>query len=296
MLTRLQVSGFKNLVDVDVRFGPFTCIAGANGVGKSNLFDAIRFLSALADRPLIEAALSVREESGLNTDVRSLFHHVGDAHDRLMSFVAEMIVPQAGFDDLGQQAKASITFLRYSLSFGTGLIPRGLPRLGRLARYASCMSTQSTYIHKSHNVSLLLYHLVCPTKYRRAVVNQNVEAVLRDACLDIAERYEIAFLEIGTDKDHVHFLIQSVPTYSPSRIARIVKSLTAREVFARVPSVKKSLWGGSFWISGFFINTVGRHGSEDVIRRYVQNQGSGQGSGQVYQVVHAQQLNLFDEL
>ena len=64
MLTRLKVSGFKNLVNVDVRFGPFTCIAGANGVGKSNLFDAIRFLSALADKPLVEAALSVRDEGG----------------------------------------------------------------------------------------------------------------------------------------------------------------------------------------------------------------------------------------
>ena len=64
MLTRLKVSGFKNLVDVDVRFGPFTCVAGTNAVGKSNLFDAIRFLSALADKPLIDAALSVRDEGG----------------------------------------------------------------------------------------------------------------------------------------------------------------------------------------------------------------------------------------
>ena len=74
MLTRLKVSGFKNLVDVDVRFGPFTCVAGANGVGKSNLFDAIRFLSAIADRTLIDAALSVRDEEGRTGDVRSLFH------------------------------------------------------------------------------------------------------------------------------------------------------------------------------------------------------------------------------
>ena len=64
MITRLKVNGFKNLVDVDLRFGPFTCIAGINGVGKSNLFDAIRFLSALASRPLTEAALSIRAEGG----------------------------------------------------------------------------------------------------------------------------------------------------------------------------------------------------------------------------------------
>lgn len=116
MLTRLKVNGFKNLVDVDVRFGPFTCIAGANGVGKSNLFDAIHFLSALADRPLVDAALSVRDEGGRTTDVRSLFHRVGSEYDAQMSFEAEMIVPEEGMDDLGQMAKTSTTFLRYSVT------------------------------------------------------------------------------------------------------------------------------------------------------------------------------------
>jgi len=116
MLTRLKVNGFKNLIGVDVRFGPFTCIAGANATGKSNLFDAIGFLSALADHTLIDAASSVRGESGRTADVRSLFHHVGDKHAQEMSFEAEMIVPRTGVDDLGQEAKASITFLRYSLT------------------------------------------------------------------------------------------------------------------------------------------------------------------------------------
>jgi predicted ATPase len=115
MLTRLKVSGFKNLVDVDVRFGPFTCVSGVNGVGKSNLFDAIKFLSALADRPLIDAASSVRDESGRTSDVRSLFHCVGDKYDDEMSFEAEMIIPRDGIDDLGQKAKAKITFLRYTV-------------------------------------------------------------------------------------------------------------------------------------------------------------------------------------
>jgi predicted ATPase len=116
MLTRLKISGFKNLVGVDVRFGPLTCIAGPNGSGKSNLFDAIHFLSALADRPLLEAALSVRAESGRTTDIRSLFHRVGDQYADTMSFEAEMIVPGEAQDDRGQTAKASITLLRYGLT------------------------------------------------------------------------------------------------------------------------------------------------------------------------------------
>ena len=115
MLTRLEVSGFKNLVNVDVRFGPFTCIVGRNGAGKSNLFDAIRFLGALANQTLMEAAASVRDQDSRSVDVRNLFHRVGGRYADHMSFSAEMIVPQRAIDDLGQEAKASITFLKYTL-------------------------------------------------------------------------------------------------------------------------------------------------------------------------------------
>lgn len=148
----------------------------------------------------------------------------------------------------------------------------------------------SQYIHKSHNVSVLVYHAVCPAKYRRAVFSDTVDTVLKEVCLDIAKRYEIVFLEIGTDKNHVHFLLQSVPTYSPTKVMQIVKSITAREIFRRVPSVKQQLWGGAFWSSGYFIATVGRHGSEDVIRKYVQSQGV----AHEYQRLHVQQLSLLD--
>ena len=115
MITRLQVKGFKNLVDVDVRFGPFTCIAGPNAAGKSNLFDAIRFLSASASKTLIEAAMLVRNETARTWDVRTLFHRAGDKISDQMSFEVEMIVPQSAVDDLGQEAKATANFLRYSL-------------------------------------------------------------------------------------------------------------------------------------------------------------------------------------
>ncbi len=147
----------------------------------------------------------------------------------------------------------------------------------------------STYIHKSYNVSVLLYHAVCPAKYRRVVFDSRVDEVLKEVCLEIAARYEITFLEIGTDRDHVHFLMQSVPTYSPTQIVQMVKSITAREIFRREPSVKKQLWGGAFWSSGFFINTVGRHGSEEAIRRYVQEQGTDKD----YITLYAQQMELF---
>lgn len=63
----------------------------------------------------------------------------------------------------------------------------------------------SRFVHRSHNVSVLLYHLVCPAKYRRVVFDEAVDVVLKAVCLEISLRYDITFLEIGTDHDHVHF-------------------------------------------------------------------------------------------
>ena len=131
----------------------------------------------------------------------------------------------------------------------------------------------SDNIHKSHNVSRLMYHFVFPAKYRRVVIDKEVDEVIKETCIEISKRYPIYFLEIGSDKDHVHFLIQSVPNYSPTQIARTVKSITAKEVFKRCPEVKKKLWGGEFWSDGFYVATVSEHGNEKVIANYVKNQG-----------------------
>ena len=147
----------------------------------------------------------------------------------------------------------------------------------------------SEYIHKSHNVTVLLYHLVFPAKYRRAVFDPKVDSTLKEVCLEIEKRYEIKFLEIGTDKDHVHFLVQSVPMYSVKKIVQMIKSLTAREIFRLCPHVKKQLWGGEFWTDGYFASTVGKHGDENMIGNYVKNQGS------TYNKLHDnRQLALFD--
>lgn len=132
MLTRLEVRGFKNLRDISVDFGPFTCIAGPNGVGKSNVFDAIQFLAEVADHPLMEAAEAVRgTRSALSADPRDLFWDLDDNGRGRMSFAAEMIVPTQVEDDFGQAARATTTFLRYELEVGYEP-PSGMERLGRL--------------------------------------------------------------------------------------------------------------------------------------------------------------------
>jgi predicted ATPase len=115
MLTRLRVSGFKNLVDLDLHFGPFTCVAGVDGAGKSNLFDAVRLLSDLAGHSLVDAAQSVRAAGRRAADVDSLFCRAGAEAVSAMSFAAEMIVPGEAIDDLGQTAVPSITFVDYRL-------------------------------------------------------------------------------------------------------------------------------------------------------------------------------------
>ena len=150
--------------------------------------------------------------------------------------------------------------------------------------------SESEYIHKSHNVSVLLYHFVCPAKYRRVVFSKAVDESLKNICLEISKRYEVHFLEIGVDKDHVHFLIQSIPRMSPTQISTMVKSLTAREIFKKHPEVKEKLWGGEFWTDGYFVNTVSKFRDETSISRYVRDQGVEKD----YKVLHSEkQLTIF---
>ncbi len=115
------------------------------------------------------------------------------------------------------------------------------------------------------------------------------------------KRYEIKFVEIGTDKDHVHFLIQSVPMYSPKKIIQTVKSITAREVFKKHPEVKKKLWGGEFWTDGYYVCSVGQHGNEETIANYVRSQGSEKEYRQLHKAVVSiekidDQISLFDDM
>jgi len=146
----------------------------------------------------------------------------------------------------------------------------------------------SEHIHKSHNKSLLLYHFVCPIKYRRSVLNETVSKTFKEVCQKIEERYEMIFLEVGLDENHVHFLIQGVPNDSPKKIIGAVKSITAKEIFRLHPEVKQELWGGKFWTSGYYVNTVGQYANEEVIKKYLQNQGVSK-----YEKIYTNQLRLF---
>ena len=137
---------------------------------------------------------------------------------------------------------------------------------------------------------MLMYHFVCAAKYRKAVLTEPVDSLLKSLCLEIEKRYEIRFLEIGTDKNHVHFLIQSIPALPPQRIIQIVKSITAKEIFKQLPEVKYHLWGGEFWTKGYYVNTVALYGSENAVRLYIKSQGK----QKEYQELHRSEPTLFN--
>lgn len=138
----------------------------------------------------------------------------------------------------------------------------------------------------AHNAYQIHYHFVFPVKYREKIFRQkDREQTLVQICGEIEKRYEYEFEQIGLDGNHVHYLLSAAPKYAPSEIARVVKSLTAREMFARHPDLREELWGGELWTDGFFVATVGEGGNVNVIREYVRKQG---------QHDQVKQLKLFD--
>src|SRR3989338_7786314 len=136
----------------------------------------------------------------------------------------------------------------------------------------------------SHKVFRIKYHLVFCIKYRKDLFLDNKYFdTVREILKDFQQRYTFIFETIGFDEDHVHFMLSSVPRYSPSKIFQIVKSLTARELFKRHPDLKEELWGGEFWSDGGYVGTVGEGVNAEIIRNYIKKQGR-----------KGDQLRLFD--
>lgn len=134
------------------------------------------------------------------------------------------------------------------------------------------MEGKPQHIKKPHNKTLFIYHLVCPVKYRRDVFTDAVSHTLKTVCLEFGPAYDLYFLEIGIDDDHVHFLLQTIPNHRFSDLVKKIKSITARVIFAKHPEVKTKLWGGHFWTQGYYANTVG-NATMSLITNYVKNQG-----------------------
>ena len=115
--------------------------------------------------------------------------------------------------------------------------------------------------------------MVTAVKYRKVLLNSEVEACIKETLKGISERYEIIIDEVGFDQNHIHIFCGAAPGTAPLRVISIIKSITARKIFEKFPKLKKEeLWGGQFWSDGKYIGTVGEATSEKVIRDYIRNQ------------------------
>ena len=129
------------------------------------------------------------------------------------------------------------------------------------------------------------YHIVFAVKYRKALLDFEVQEIIKQTASGISERYAIEMEAIGCDKDHIHLLCGAHPKLAPGRIVQIFKSITAREIYRRKPALKKELWGGEFWTDGYYVATVGERGDWGTVENYIQKQGKPK--------AELQQLKLF---
>lgn len=133
---------------------------------------------------------------------------------------------------------------------------------------------ESQCVYSMYDEPNLLYHIVTPAKYCRFDITDMVEQSLKQICVGIELRWDwIRFLEVGCDGDHLHYLVQSMPDHSPDEIVKVIKSITARRIFAEHPEVKKILWGSEFWSDDYFVESVGTFSSQDVIASYLKEHG-----------------------
>ena len=117
------------------------------------------------------------------------------------------------------------------------------------------------------------YHIVFPVKYRKALLDEDVIKIIRETAIGIEDRYEIDIEAMGLDRDHIHLLCGAHPKISIGRIVQVFKSITAREIFRRKPTVKRELWGGEFWTDGYYVATVGERANWETVEKYVTRQG-----------------------
>ena len=129
--------------------------------------------------------------------------------------------------------------------------------------------------HASHCVYKIRYHMVFCIKYRKdMLLDDSRISYFKNICLEIGKRYWFVFDALGSDGNHVHVFVGAAPRYSPSHVMQVIKSITAREIFKQYPEIKEKLWGGEFWSDGGYIATVGEGVTEEIIRRYIEKQGT----------------------
>lgn len=127
--------------------------------------------------------------------------------------------------------------------------------------------------HWYHNVSECYYHLQITVKYRKALLDERVQNSMKESLSGIKERYAIEISHYGFDQNHLHIMTKFLPTYSGGQVVKIIKSISAKNIFRQIPEIKKELWGGEFWTDGYYIATISGRGDKKIIENYIINQG-----------------------
>lgn len=125
--------------------------------------------------------------------------------------------------------------------------------------------------HGRGYVYSIQYHIVWCVKYRHKLLCGQIDEDLQVLLRKIAEDKKITILEMESDKDHIHLLIDCKPQHYIPDVVKALKGVSARLLFKQHPELKKRLWGGHLWNPSYFVATVSEN-TEEQIRRYIQNQ------------------------
>ena len=139
----------------------------------------------------------------------------------------------------------------------------------------------------SHAVWDCRYHLVWSTKYRRRALQKPEQEACEKLLRRIAEKYGMNIVSLEVDDDHVHLYIEIPPQRSVGDAVRILKSISARAMFKRFPSIKRHLWGGRLWEASYFVRSVGDGVTAEMVKRYIEQHTE---KAQI-----SAQLNLFED-
>ena len=121
----------------------------------------------------------------------------------------------------------------------------------------------------SHAVYDTRYHLVWAPKYRKWILRDEVRDSVKELFEEILVERDCEIEEMEIAKDHVHIFTSIPPKYSVGDMVRVLKSVSAKEIFPRHPEVKKELWGGEFWEDGYFVRIVGDKVTSETIKKYI---------------------------
>ena len=135
----------------------------------------------------------------------------------------------------------------------------------------------------AHAVYDIKYHFVWIPKYRKGILDEEMQKRVKEVIQEIAEQYEFEIDTVEVMSDHVHVFLGAPPRYSPAKIVNLLKGISSRKIFQEYRVLRKHLWGGELWNDGYFVRTTGDKVTSDIIRRYIK-----------YQKHNDVQLELFD--